>query len=356
MSEDLFNPIHPGKTLQRTLEHHLMSQKDAALRLGMTEKQISMIVQGRAPITPKTANLLEFLLGVSAGFWNNLQKNYDEKVARLEFNQKTADQLKLVEQYTCYEELAKWDYVAETTDPRERFTNLLEFFGVTSLDLVPQIHGNMYRKSEKPNENTYSLAAWLRIGDIEAQKIVTADFSHEKLSSSIEALRGLTLKSPNDYGRLVQELCAECGIAVVYTPYFKNTNVNGASRWVSPTKALVQLSMRFKTSDVLWFTLFHEIGHLLKHGKKEEFVEFTGAGHNESKEQEADKFASESLIAPAKYNAFVQAGDFSRAAIKGFAHFVGIGTDIVAGRLAHDKHITWPVRSLYAIKIDMKKD
>jgi Zn-dependent peptidase ImmA (M78 family) len=67
----------------------------------------------------------------------------------------------------------------------------------------------------------------------------------------------------------MQELCAGAGVAVVFVPALPKTGVSGATRWINSNKALIQLSLRYRTDDHLWFTFFHEAGHILLHGKKE---------------------------------------------------------------------------------------
>lgn len=56
-------------------------------------------------------------------------------------------------------------------------------------------------------------------------------------------------------------------------PHFSKGRANGATRWISPSKAVIQLSLRYKWEDIFWFTFFHEAGHVVLHQKKQVFVE-----------------------------------------------------------------------------------
>ena len=96
----------------------------------------------------------------------------------------------------------------------------------------------------------------------------------------------------------LQALAGAAGVAVVFVPAPPGCRVSGATQWLSPDRALIALSLRHKTSDHLWFTLFHEAGHILKHGKKATFVDGLDAVHEEH-ETEADRFAADQLIPPA---------------------------------------------------------
>jgi len=75
--------VPPGDTLQETLDALGMSQKDLAARTGMSEVSINRIVKDHQPITHETANKLELVTGVPARFWNNLESNYREQLAKV---------------------------------------------------------------------------------------------------------------------------------------------------------------------------------------------------------------------------------------------------------------------------------
>lgn len=121
---------------------------------------------------------------------------------------------------------------------------------------------------------------------------------------------------------------------MVFVPALPKTGVSGATRWLNPDKAIIQLSLRYKTDDHLWFTFFHEAGHILLHGKKALFLE--GAdGMDEAKEAEADAFAEQELIARRAFAEFAREHCFSKAAIKAFARAQGVSPGIVVGRLQH---------------------
>lgn len=346
--------IHPGQILQSTLEHRSMTQKDVALRLGMTEKQVNFIINGKAPITPQTAQRLEYAVGVKAHFWNNLQKNYDQALAKLEFEEELNHEINLLKDFTCYNQLAEHGYVDQTKNIKEKLSSLLEFFGHTSLSNVSRLAGVNYRKSDDDKFNDKNICAWLRIGDIDANKMEVKPFNRSKLLDAIPQIRQLTQSSPSEYSPNLVNILAECGIALIYTPYLTQTYINGASRWLSPTRALIQLSTRHKSNDALWFTLMHELGHILKHGKKDEFIDFASQS-SDTQEAEADSYALETLIPANEYKSFVMQQDFSKENIVRASNIMGIGSDILAGRLAHDNFINWASKQQLSIKIELKK-
>jgi Zn-dependent peptidase ImmA (M78 family) len=151
------------------------------------------------------------------------------------------------------------------------------------------------------------------------------------------------------------EICARAGVALVILPEFSKCRISGAARWLTPDKALIQLSLRYKTDDHLWFTLFHEIGHILLHGKKQVFIDET-IFTDESVEEEANQFASRSLVPTAEYRHFVSARSFTIQSIRAFANHIGIAPGIVVGRLQHDKHIDFNERNQLKRRFEWTND
>lgn len=329
--------IHPGLSLEEAIEYKGMSQKEFAHRTGLTPKTINEIIKGKNPITPENSLRFERVLNIVASFWNNLQKNYDEDCARKKAHDALIHQETLLQKYSCYNELAKLGYVRKTRDLKERIMSLLSFFRVNSLDFVYNLQNVSFRMSEG-HFLKECLIAWLQCGDIEAEKITVNEFNASGLKEAISEIRALTFV-PEGFSVTLQRICAQYGVAVVYTPYFKNTKVNGATRWIN-NKPVIQLNTRGAFSDIFWFTFFHELGHILLHGKKESFLEFDNKEIT-NEEQEADIFASEYLIPNSYIKDFINNNNFSHRAIIKFSNIVEIDPGIIVGRLARMKHITW---------------
>ena len=74
----------PGATIREQLNNRGMSQKEFAVRMDMSEKHISKLVNGEVALTPETAVRLEMALGVPAKFWNSLEAIYREKNVKAE--------------------------------------------------------------------------------------------------------------------------------------------------------------------------------------------------------------------------------------------------------------------------------
>jgi len=335
-----FNPdiaISPGETLQEFVDSLAMTQVDLAKRTGLTTKTINEIIKGKAPITQETALKLESVFGTPASFWNNLEASYQENRARLQAEKDIEDET-CIARLIPYPELARRGFVKPTSNVKEKVVNLRQFFGVASLKYIPDILPVAFRKHDKASSSHYALASWIRMGELLAGDIKTLDFNEKKLKEMITKFRELTMLEVDDFIPRLSALCASCGIALVIVQHLPKTFAHGATKWLHPNKAMIQLSTRYQYADIFWFSFFHELGHILLHSKKEAFAE---TGEKNKEEAEADQFASDYLIASTKYKNFISKNRFSRDSIIKFADEVGIDPGIVVGRLHHDQKIPW---------------
>lgn len=337
---NLYTPdfaVHPGKSLKDELDFLRLTQVELAQRTGLSEKHISQIINGEDPITSDTAVKLEHTLGTPAEFWNNLQKNYELALARIASVKRASKEINEAKKFSCYSELVKLGYLKGAKDWESKTKNLLKFFGVDSLLYIQDTEAIAFRQA-RGKFNVQSLAAWLRCGELDAKDVQVKEFDKGLAREITNEARKLTLHPPR-FGEKLKELCSSVGIALVYVPYFKNTKVNGATRWVGD-KALIQLNTRGAYSDMFWFTFFHELGHILLHGTKEKFLDYDGKTKDD-KEKEADNFASENLISNTQYKVLLENLSSKKLDIKEFAKTAGVSPAIVMGRLAHEGKIPW---------------
>lgn len=331
--------VPPGETLREYLKNVEMTQVDLARRTGLTPKHISGIIKGTAPITQETALKLEYVLGVPASFWNNLEVNYRETLTRLKAEEDIAKEEDIAREIP-YADIARLDWVEPTRRANEKVVNLRSFFGVASLTLLPEVFEKnfAFRISDNFDASNYALATWLRKGEIEAKKIQTEPFNKNKLERLIPTFRSLTLEDPKIFFPKMVQLCASCGIALVLVPLIPKTYICGATNWVKPDKAIVQLSVRGARADIFWFTFFHEVAHIMLHDEKENHLQ--GDKNDEYIEDGADNQARDWLISPELYKEFVQNKSYtSEENVKQFARQIGVHPCIVVGRLANDKKI-----------------
>ncbi len=325
--------VPPGEILMEYLDSLGMTQRDLAARTGLTAKTVNEIVQGKAPITAETALKLERVLGRPAHFWQNLESLY--QAARV----REQEQAHLVSDLDWLKRLpvaaiTKLGWVSTAADPCAQLDLMLRFFGINSVTQWAVLWDDQavaYRRSLHFETHPEAVSAWLRRGEIEAHGIACAPFDRSRFRAVLDEARVLTREPPEVFQHKLIALCASAGVAVVFVPELPKTGVSGATRWLTPDKALIQLSLRYQSDDHLWFTFFHEAGHVLLHGKRAVFIEGDGAA--DEKEREANRFAADLLIPPAAWRSLLAAGRPNLTQVQAFARTIGIAPGIVVGRL-----------------------
>lgn len=334
----------PGTTLSELLEERGIRQVELATRMGVTPKFVNELIAGKTTITPTTALALEKALDVSAAFWLARDARYQEALAR------EASQAEMVANVDWLNELPlkdlrKFRWIEEHESKPAYVEACLRFFGVVSVDAwrqqyVTQTNASAaYRASEKVRKDPGSVAAWLRAGELLASRIECQPFGRDIFLETMNNARKLTLVTdPSEFVPALRDLFATCGVAVVIVRAPKGCPISGAVRWLTPQKALVQLSMRYLRNDTFWFTFFHECGHIALHGKKMLFLEndeMTG-----TEEDEANRFAADQLIPPNEWAQFLPF-TVTEQTIRLFAERIGIAPGIVLGRLQKERGFPW---------------
>jgi HTH-type transcriptional regulator / antitoxin HigA len=329
--------VHPGEILKETLEARKIKSKDLAERCGLSEKTVSLIVNGKAPIEPETAMQLERVLGVSAAIWNNLDASYRlhkaEAAARSEF----AKQKKWTDRFPL-KELIRRKIIEKPADTVDAVGKLLNFFAVGSISAWEKQFEALsvaYRSSKSFENAPESVATWLRIGELISESIETEPYDDKKFRSSLDEIRKLTNEQPEIFIPKMKKLCAYTGVALVFVSELPGTHLSGAARWLNSEKALIMLSLRHKTDDHFWFSFFHEAAHILLQRRKELFLDDSNENVGEF-EKQADKFASNLLIPANEYVVYFNKSFISDADIRQFSRRYNIAPGIVVGRLQHD--------------------
>lgn len=350
---ELLSP--PGDDILETIEHIKMSQAELADRLGKTPSKVHDLITGKEPITYNTALQLEKVLGVDAQFWLNREINYRTKLARLEQEEALENDKEWLTQQPV-KELRKCGYVKAEKLGAIMVREVLEFYGVVSSEKWKSRYINdyataAYRKSEAHKTALGSMAAWLRIGEKEMQKMQLPEYNKDAFKSALEDIKIIVANQPNEFANQLQLKCANAGVAVVYTPCLPKAPVSGAARWFR-TNPLIQLTDRHKTNDHFWFTFYHEAAHVLLHPKKEVFFEeFEGYKMDKQKEEEADNFASKYLL-PESFEdelPFKIIDQDVEAIAKKYKTHPGI----VVGRLQHNGFVRYSFGNKYKVKINL---
>ncbi len=329
----------PGFYVQEKLAEIGMTQTELGDRIGRTKKTVNEIVSGKAPIEPETALQLERVLGIPARFWNNAERQYRDHLVRQSERKRLADQLERLKNFPV-SFMRRLGWLPDRADKIDCLLDLLGFFGVASFEALDQIDLQTcaaFRQSAIHRVERGAILSWLRKGELDARAITCKPFQRNKFQTTLSELRLLTLRAFDDGIQEAVRLCAEAGVALVFVPELPGTRTWGATRWLTPDKALMQLSARGKTDDQLWFTFFHEAGHVLLHPKKDIFIELDDT--IDSREEEANRFAADLLIPPGMWSLLRQMKPRSTFEIQQFAEHYRVSASVLVGRMQREKLI-----------------
>lgn len=333
--------VPPGETLRELLEEQDISQRELARRADLSPKHVNRLIQGLVPLSADIAQRLELVTGTPARIWNSLEANYRSDLERLRSRNVLAADLSWLTELPVKVLVDRGTLPDQPSDKPSRMEQMLRFFGVASVDAWHDIYADTacaFRQAKAYEAKPGAVATWLRLGEIAAQDVYCRPYDAKAVESTLPDLRALTVQAPEIFRARMRDICAACGIAVVFVEEIPGARASGVTRWLTPAKALVQLSLRYRTDDHLWFTFFHEVGHVLRHGKSIVWIEDGPSSADDPREAEADKFSRDLLIPPR--DAKVLPSLKTLDDVRNFADRIGIAPSIVVGRLQHDN--LWP--------------
>ncbi|MCX5902471.1 MAG: helix-turn-helix domain-containing protein [Proteobacteria bacterium] len=325
--------IPPGQTLMEIMESLDMTQKELAIRTGITVQSLNRIFKGEQPISYETASRLELATGVPARLWNNLETKYREQLAKFAEQQRLQSDLHWLETIPTLE-LIKRGAIEPQKDKALLLRETLRFYGVSSVAAwkkyweTPAVAA---RRSGCFTSCPGPASAWIRLGEIQAHSIECQPYDQNKFKRSVQDVRKLTVDKPKAFIPEMRRICADSGVALALVPEMKKVPWSGATRWLSPSKAMILLNLRGKTEDLFWFAFFHEAGHVLNDGKKDLLI--NDNTEDDPRERKANEYAAEILI-PRSWDSKICSITSKRAVIQ-IASQLGISPGVVVGRYQH---------------------
>jgi HTH-type transcriptional regulator / antitoxin HigA len=328
----------PGDTLAELLSRRQLSYRELAEQLKEDADTVAGVLAGTVAISSRFASRLATCLGGTKEFWIRRQATYEAALSRVAASIPSDAADAWLKQFSS-KALVNTGLIRRSGSKHDAIKSFLAFFGVSSPNEWERRYANfpndvVFRNSTAFETNRSSLALWLRQGELEATKVRTSKWDSVVLRASIAELRKFSKwKSPSDFVPALRATCAAAGIAVVFVRAPYGCRASGASRFMSPDKAVVILSFRHLSDDHFWFTFFHEIGHILLHGKDATFVDHEDTVNNE-REAEANAFAATALIPLSRHEELVSLEPRLDPIVR-FAVSVGVAPGVVVGQLQH---------------------
>jgi len=292
--------VLPGDHIGELLEAHGMSQKELALRVGVTPKHVNTIIKGAARITPEFAHSLGIIFDYPAEMWLNFQSAYDIGILERKKEKELEKDAEFLSEFD-YNDLVKAKYVPSAKRISEKINHLLRFFKVANINACRKqwfTESASFRMVGVRAVKRGNIAAWIRFGQIAANETVNEypRYDKNKFIKALDVIKELTVN--DDFQGEMIELCKNAGVILLFIKELPKTAISGAAYWVNSERTpCIQISLRFKSNDHFWFTFFHEAYHILEHHEKTMFVDINN-GEKDNIERTADTYSADKLIAP----------------------------------------------------------
>ncbi len=336
----------PGATIKDLLEERGRSVGDFAREIGWPNYYTEQLLDGSLPITEEIASSLSKVLGATTNFWLSREQQFRESLSRQTVSEQWLKGIPVAD-------MIRYGWLRQVQATRDSINTCLEYFDVPTVSEWYEKYEGAARLAAFRTSETFTSAegavlAWLRKGEIEAAKIECGKWNRDQFCKALPSLRALTrIKDPSKFIPRLENICAECGVAVVIARAPKGCRASGATRLIAPDKALLMLSFRYLSDDHFWFTFFHEAGHLILHDTRALFLE-GGEFCSGNEEEEANSFSSNMLIPP-EHQAAMRSLPLDGRVVMRFAREIGISPGIVVGQLQHLGRFS--VRQLNNLKV-----
>ena len=319
---ELWHVPSPGMELAEKLEEMGLDANDLAARMGYTPKAVNDILQANCRITPDSAIALEMVTEIPAIYWLRRQMSYDEFISRERIKASLSDQSLWKKSFPSEVVVREW--VRYDKGDEKSLIPLLKFFAVAS----PQAWDGYYKKAQlkvafrislAEVKDPYATSAWIRRGEILSDRDPMEKLGQIAVRKNLKAAlpeiiafaaanktlpkhaKKITYTTPeaevvDECMTGLQDLCRKIGIRVLFVQNFKSAPIHGMYRWYKDVP-LIQLHDRFEKRATMWFTFFHELAHVLYHGKKGICLQNIEITHNHpEKEDEANCFAQKCML------------------------------------------------------------
>jgi len=329
--------VAPGMVIRRELDARGWTQEDLARIMDRPVQVISEIVSAKKQITPETALGLAAALGTSAEMWLQIESSYRLRLAEEKTELTDVGRRSRIYSILPVKELVRRGWIEECREVDELEERVERFLGLDSLDELPPLKVAARRTATR-DPDPRAVLAWIRRVEALAATQEVGTFEPRRLGEVVDQL--VDLSRQDDGPVQVSSVLRDGGVGFVLVKHLPRTFFDGAVLWVGGNP-VVALTLRHDRLDSFWFTLMHEVAHLVLGHEGGRLDDLDGGAGTEPEEIEADELASKWLVPGESLTGFVEQVRpyFSRHAIWSFAHHVGRHPAVVLGRLQHDGHV-----------------
>lgn len=345
--------FHPGYYIKEIVDESGLTQEDFAKRLDTTPKNLSLLIRGEQSLSIDIAMKLSRMIGTSVIYWLNLQKSYDALIAEFR-SEKELDQEKVVFSMLEYKYFRDNFNLPDLPRKKEaQIAHVRNFLNVATLTVFKKRDMAVSFRSDTGELSTANVVKANIMVQIATNKVLKTEapkFNKTLFEEAVQYALTLT-KEHNTFYPLIKEAFRKAGVVFVILPNLSGSRINGATKKVG-NNIMLMVNDRRLHADTFWFTLFHEIGHIMNGDYGISFESESG-----EREEIANKYAEDKLIPYEQYERFIEDNIFDIQAIRAFAKEINRDPGIVLGRLLNDGKVSyddWSLKSLrhkYIIKI-----
>lgn len=264
----------PGYFIREQMDIRGWIQEELAEVLGISPKHLSSILQDKQSLSIENAKKLSTAFNTSPQYWLNLDNDY-----RLWLEQGQKEQTAVVEAKAIIysrmpvRDMMKKGWISTTRNLKELIEEVKAYWEIPTLDFqfLEESVLPLCKKSEAYNQFNASYAAtWFQMAKKCSAKYVVPAYNKQALEALYQNISDYTTRQ-NGIELFLNELNAS-GVKFFVLSHLEKTYLDGAAFLLDGTPVVVYTA-RFKRIDNFWFTVAHEIAHILKHlGEKTPFV------------------------------------------------------------------------------------
>ena len=280
-----------GKYLKDYLEFNNISQTEFASRLGISQKHMNEILNGKISITLEKAAQIYRLTGIPIEFIINAEnrKNVTEYLMKKYGDEKSIQEM--IKKQFFMNELVKrnWIDFKDSSNTIQNYMDLIDFLKVSDLEALSMVQEKTLFK--KTGEDMNKISLWIARCDELAKNQVIKEYVPVAFNFLIEDLKSEAYK--NYSLENIKTILNNYGIYFVVEKALTGSKVRGCMR-VKGKNPAIYITKNYKGKDSFFFELFHELGHCksdYNEAKNKVIIE-----GDEKQEQRADEFALNTMI------------------------------------------------------------
>lgn len=282
--------FHPGIYVKDAIDTLGMSSKEFSFRTGISERTLSSIITCKGRLTFDVAYKLSSFFDNSVDFWLNLDNNYSLYLKKEEERRYLEEDWNLLKEIKDY--LIDNNFLDSMLNKEQSVKEIRKLLGVNRLTLLNKKDLIICFKEQRTNKETnfFYQNCFTSLALNKAREEKAPSYNRRKLQKGINAIKKLTTLPLKEALTLLKNILLDCGVIFVYLPYMPKSNIYGVTKWLNKDKVMVAISNKSNEINEFWFTVFHEIAHVLMEHKREAFITF-----DDSLDLEANKMAEDML-------------------------------------------------------------